>query len=50
VTSIKIRLKGSGAIDNINYTVTSVPAPASLILFALGALGLAARRRLVSAA
>jgi hypothetical protein len=50
VTSIKIKLRGSGAIDNINYTVTSVPAPASLILFALGALGLAARRRLVSAA
>ena len=46
VTSIKIRLKGSGAIDNINYSVTSVPTPSSLILFALGALGLAARRRL----
>jgi hypothetical protein len=46
VSSIKISLYGSGAIDNINYT--KVPEPTTLAIFALGIIGLASRRFLLA--
>ena len=46
VSSIKISLYGSGAIDNINYT--KVPEPTTLAIFALGIIGLASRRSLLA--
>lgn len=36
VTSLKIKLHGSGAIDNIDYSLVNVPAPGTLALFVLG--------------
>lgn len=46
VTSLRIKLHGSGAIDNINYTTTtSVPEPSTLILFGIAALGFLSSRR-----
>ena len=53
VSSMKISLYGSGAIDNINYTkvtapspATEVPEPTTLAIFALGIMGLVSRRSL----
>ncbi len=43
VTSLRIKLHGSGAIDNINFT--AVPGPSTFILFGLGVLGCVIRRR-----
>ncbi len=44
VTSIRIKLHGSGAIDNINYSNISVPTPASILVLLLG-VGLLHSRR-----
>ncbi|MCB1691142.1 MAG: PEP-CTERM sorting domain-containing protein [Pseudomonadales bacterium] len=45
VTSLRIRLAGSGAIDNIDFSSGAVPAPSMLVLFLAGLAGLYARRR-----
>jgi len=45
VSSMKISLYGSGAIDNINYT--KVPEPSTLAIFAFSIMGLASRRLLL---
>lgn len=42
VNSVVIRLGGSGAVDNINY---SVPEPLTIALFGMGLLGLGFARR-----
>ena len=45
VTSIKIKLHGSGAIDNINFARMTVPAPATALLAFLGMFLIVSRRR-----
>jgi len=42
VYSMRIKLKGSGAIDNINYT--QVPEPSTFVIFSLALLGLVSRK------
>ncbi len=44
VTSLKIKLHGSGAIDNIDFAYTEVPAPGTIALLALGLLALFSRQ------
>ena len=48
VSSVRIRLGGSGAIDNINYSM-QVPTPSVFLMFAAGLVWLARRRRTLSA-
>lgn len=45
VYSMQIGLKGSGAIDNLNF---SVPEPSTIMLFGLGLIGLGLSRRKLS--
>ncbi|NVK24003.1 MAG: thrombospondin type 3 repeat:Cna B-type [Gammaproteobacteria bacterium] len=45
VMAIRINLGGSGAIDNINYSVTEVPEPAAWVLLSACAFGLVRRLR-----
>lgn len=45
VTSLRIKVHGSGAIDNINFTDVSVPAPPVISLLALGLASLLMTRR-----
>lgn len=49
IARMKVRLSGSGAIDNLNFTLVPVPAAVWLGLAGLGS-GLALRRRLVGKA
>ncbi|WP_435234380.1 PEP-CTERM sorting domain-containing protein [Psychromonas sp. PT13] len=44
VSSIEINFNGSGAIDNIDFTV-QVPAPSTILVLTLGIIGFGAARR-----